>query len=451
MSSTVNMTENSLAEIAFDVSKEDFAEALKAAFRKNIKRFAIPGFRPGKAPMNLVMKYYGEGVLYDDAIEYAAGKAFTEAVTEHMLEPVSRPEIDEITEIGSDKGMKFTIKVTVKPEVRLGSYKGLGITREQPEINDEQVEQELNKIRERNARMIPAEDRAALDGDTANIDYEGFLDGVPFEGGKGSSYDLRIGSGTFIPGFEEQVIGRNIGEEFDVNVTFPEDYHSEELKGKAVVFKAKLNGIKVKELPEADDEFAKDVSEFDTIAEYKESLRAKLIETAQKNADLDFEEKLVKAVVDGSEVSIPDVMTENETDRMIDEQSSRMKYQGIELEQYLQYMGQDMGSFRESLKETAFSRVKTNLVMEALGKELAFEVSDEDNENELNRIAEQYGLKAEDVKAQFSDDLSFIKGNVIFRKTIDYLKSEASEAAPVKKKTTKKTKKTDTEAERSQL
>ena len=439
MSSTVKIGENSLAEIAFDISKEEFAEALNVAFRKNIKRFAIPGFRPGKAPMNLVVKYYGEGVLYDDAIEYTAEKAYTEAVSEHSLDPVSRPQIDEISEIGSDKGVKFTIKVTVKPEVELGEYSGLGITKDEPVISDEEVDKELEKVRERNARMIPVEDRAVLDGDTANIDYEGFLDGVPFDGGKGSSYDLRIGSGTFIPGFEEQVIGRNEGDEFDVNVTFPEEYHSEELKGKAVVFKVKLNSIKAKELPEIDDEFAKDVSEFDTIVEYKDSLRTKLTETALKNADIDFEEKLVKAVVDRSKVNVPDVMTENEIDRMIDEQASRMKYQGIELEQYLQYMGQDMQSFRDSLKEAALDRVRTNLVMESLGKKLAIEVSDDETDAEIARLSEQYGLKPEEIKAQFDGNLSFIKENVIFRKTIDYLKNEDSSVSD-KPKTEKKPK-----------
>ncbi|NCU26768.1 trigger factor [Candidatus Nomurabacteria bacterium] len=370
---------------------------------------------------------------------YTAEKAYTEAVSEHSLDPVSRPQIDEISEIGSDKGVKFTIKVTVKPEVELGEYSGLGITKDEPVISDEEVDKELEKVRERNARMIPVEDRAVLDGDTANIDYEGFLDGVPFDGGKGSSYDLRIGSGTFIPGFEEQVIGRNEGDEFDVNVTFPEEYHSEELKGKAVVFKVKLNSIKAKELPEIDDEFAKDVSEFDTIVEYKDSLRTKLTETALKNADIDFEEKLVKAVVAGSKVNVPDVMTENEIDRMIDEQASRMKYQGIELEQYLQYMGQDMQSFRDSLKEAALDRVRTNLVMESLGKKLAIEVSDDETDAEIARLSEQYGLKPEEIKAQFDGNLSFIKENVIFRKTIDYLKNEDSSVSD-KPKTEKKPK-----------
>lgn len=427
MNTTINKKDNSLVEIAFEIPKEDFLEALKKAFQKNIKKYSIPGFRPGKAPMNIVTKYYGEGVLYDDAIEIIAEQSYAEAIKEHGLDPVSRPQIDEITEIGSDKGVKFTINVTVKPTVTLGDYKGIKVAKAPVEITDGQIDAEFDKVRERNARMIPVEDRAVLSGDTANIDYEGFLDGKLFEGGKGSSYDLRIGSNTFIPGFEEQVIGRTPSEEFDVNVTFPEDYHSEDLKGKAVVFKAKVNSIKFKELPVADDEFAKDVSEFDSLAEYKDSLRAKLLETATKNVEIDYEESIVSQVVDGSTVEVPEIMIENETDKMVDEQTSRMKYQGIELEQYLQYIGQDMKAFREGLKESASRRVKTNLVMEAIGKELAFEISDEDIEKEVNDISEQYHMNIEDVKAQFAGNDFYFRESITLKKTLEYLKNETVE------------------------
>lgn len=427
MSTTINKKDNNLVEIAFEIPKEDFLEALKKAFQKNIKKFSIPGFRPGKAPMNIVTKYYGEGVLYDDAIEIIAEQSYVEAIKEYGLDPVSRPQIDEITEIGSDKGVKFTINVTVKPTVTLGDYKGVKVAKTPVEITDSQIDAELDKVRERNARMIPVEDRAVLSGDTANIDYEGFLDGKLFEGGKGSSYDLRIGSNTFIPGFEEQVIGRTLGEEFDVDVTFPEDYHSEDLKGKAVVFKVKVNSIKFKELPVADDEFAKDVSEFDSLAEYKDSLRAKLLETATKNAEIDYEESIVGQVVDGSTVEVPEIMIENETDKMVEEQTNRMKYQGIELEQYLQYIGQDMKAFREGLKVNASRRVKTNLVMEAIGKELAFEISDEDIEKEVNDISEQYHMNIEDIKAQFAGNDSYFRESITFKKTLEYLKNESIE------------------------
>jgi len=425
MSSVVNKKENHLVEIVFDIPADKFKEALNKAFKKNAKKFSIPGFRPGKAPMNIVTKYYGEGVLYDDAIEDIAQSSYTEAIEEHSLEVVSRPEISEVSEIGSDKGIKFSINVTVKPEVKLGKYKGVEAPKGKLDITDDDVLKELDKVRERNSRMVPVEDRAVLTGDTANIDYEGLLEGVPFEGGQGNAYDLRIGSNSFIPGFEEQVIGREIGEEFDVNVTFPEDYHAENLKGKAVVFKAKVNSIKVKELPEADDEFAKDVSEFDTLEEYKASLKEKLIESGQKRIDSEFENEVVKAVVDNSEVEVPEVMIESEVDTMVEEQSNRMKYQGIELEQYLQYMGQDMSAFRENLKVNAANSVKSRLVIEAIGKELNLEITQEDIDSEIESIAKQYKMEKEDIKKQFADDDSYFKQSITVKKTIDFLKSEA--------------------------
>jgi len=293
MSSVINKKENSIVEIDFDISAEDFKDALKKSFQKNAKKFNVPGFRPGKAPMNIITKYYGEGALYDDAIEIIANDSYVKAVEEHQISPVSRPEINNVSEIGSGKGVKFSILVTVKPEVTLGQYKGIEVIRTVPGVTAEQVDAELDKVRERNARMLPVEDREALTGDTVNIDYEGFLEGVPFDGGKGAGYDLKIGSGTFIPGFEEQVIGRAVNDEFAINVTFPEDYQKDELKGKAVVFKVKVNTIKIKELPQVDDEFAKDVSEFNTLQEYKESLRMKLMETAQKKSDAEFEEQVL--------------------------------------------------------------------------------------------------------------------------------------------------------------
>ena len=425
MSSVINKKENSIIEIDFDISVEEFKEALRKSFQKNAKKFNVPGFRPGKAPMNIITKYYGEGALYDDAIEFVANTSYVQAIEEHHLNPVSRPEIGNITEIGSDKGVKFTIVVTVKPDVTLGQYKGIEVEKTVPEITAEQVEAELDKVRERNARMIPIEDREALTGDTVNIDYEGFLDGVPFDGGKGTGYDLKIGSGTFIPGFEEQVIGHANNDSFDVNVTFPEDYQKDELKGKAVVFKVTVNSIKVKELPLADDEFAKDVSEFNTLIEYKDSLRAKLMDTAQKKADADFEDKILAKVVENASVEIPAAMIENELDRMIDEQSQRMSYQGIQLEQYLQYIGQDMAAFREGLKDSAMNRVKTNLVIEAVGKAEAIEASPEEIDEEIRRIADQYKMKEEDIRKQFESDLSIFSQDVILRKAMDLLKAEA--------------------------
>ncbi len=440
MSSKVKIDDKSLAIIDFEVSAEDFTKALETVFNRHRKKFQIPGFRPGKAPMNLVMKYYGEGVLYEEAIEECANKAYSEAVEEHDLDPVSHPEIDEIHEIGQDKGLKFSLKVTVKPQVTLGEYKTLDVSKDSVRITAKEVDAELDKLRERNSRMVPVEDRPVLEGDTANIDYEGFLDDVPFDGGKGASYDLRIGSKTFIPGFEEQVIGREVGEEFDVNVTFPEEYHSEDLKGKDVVFKVKVNSVKMQELPELDDEFAKDVSEFDTLEEYKNSIKDKLRDEAKEKADNDFDFKLRDMVVQNATVEIPEVMVEHEVDMMVQEQASGLRYQGLELEQYLQYIGQDMNSFREGMQEQAASKVKTNLVMEALGKELAFEVTDEEIEAQIEKIAEQYGMPADDIRNRFGTEDSFLKESIIHDKTMDYLRAENPPVAKSKSKSKPKAK-----------
>ncbi|MGI6334711.1 MAG: trigger factor [Saccharofermentanales bacterium] len=391
-----------------------FPMPFRRAFRKNASRFSVPGFRKGKAPMSIVTKYYGEGVLYDDAIEFAATPAYAAAIEEHDLEPVVRPEMD-ILEISRETGMKFTVTITVKPEVELGQYRGVEVIMPEYTVSDEDVEKELLRIQERNSRLIPVEDRAVQEGDTANIDYEGFLDEVPFEGGKGASYDLRIGSNTFIPGFEEQLIGHNAGESFDIDVTFPEDYANEELKGKAVVFKVTINEIKTRELPVLDDEFAKDVSEFDTLAEYKESLRAKQAESAQKRAEAEFEDNVVKTVVANATVDIPDVMIEQEVDRMVAEQRNQMRYQGIELEQYLEYLGQTLDSFKEHMRETAGNRVRTQLVMETISKKEDIRADAEEIEAEIERMATMYGMKAEDLRERIPPAKMILSEKALFR------------------------------------
>lgn len=430
MASVMEKKEKNVVTLTIDVSPEAFAEALQRAFAKNKNRFSVPGFRKGKAPMQIVTKYYGEGVLYDDAIDFAATPAYTAAIKEHGIEPVSRPDMD-IIEIGREVGLKFTVDVTVKPEVELGQYKGVEAVMPVVEITDEDVERELKSVQERNSRQIMIEDRAVQEGDTANIDYEGFLDGVPFEGGKGADYDLKIGSNTFIPGFEEQLIGKNAGEEFDIDVTFPEDYGSEELKGKAVVFHIKLNEIKVRELPELDDEFAKDVSEFDTLDEYKASLREKLADNAQKRADGTFEDNVVQAVSANATVDIPDAMIDREVEQMIQEQSQQMRYQGIELEQYLGYIGQTMDAFREQLRDAASRRILMSLVIEAVAKAENIEASEEEVEAEIERLAGMYQMKAEDLKSRMlGDDDNFVKENVIRQKAVELLKAEAVKIAP---------------------
>ena len=430
MASTMEKKENNMVVLTIDVPAADFADALQRSFRKNAGRFNIPGFRKGKAPMALVTKYYGEGVLYDDAIEFAATPAYTAAIAEHGLEPVSRPDMD-ILEISRETGIKFTVAVTVKPEVTLGQYIGVEAVMPESSVSDEEVEKELGRVQERNSRMIPVEDRAVQDGDTANIDYEGFLEGVPFEGGKGASYDLKIGSNSFIPGFEEKIIGHNSGESFDIDVTFPEEYHSEELKGKAVVFKVTVNSVKTRELPVLDDEFAKDVSEFDTLAEYRESLRAKLLETATKRAEGTFEENVIQAAMNNATVNIPDVMIDTEIDHMVDEQKNQMRYQGIELEQYLGYIGQSIDTFKEQLRSPAEQRVLSQLVLAAIGKAEQIEATEEELDAEIERMAAMYGMTAEDLKSRIAPgDNSFVRDSVIHRKTVEKLTASAVKIAP---------------------
>ena len=373
--------------------------------------------------MSIVTKYYGEGVLYDDAIEFAATPAYAAAIDEHGLEPVVRPEMD-ILEISRETGMKFTVTITVKPEVELGQYRDVEVIMPEYTVSDEDVEKELLRIQERNSRLIPVEDRAVQEGDTANIDYEGFLNEVPFEGGKGASYDLKIGSNIFIPGFEEQLIGHHAGESFDIDVTCPEDYANEELKGQAV-FKVTINEIKIRELPVLDDEFAKDVSEFDTLT----STGRVCVPTdgiRPKRAEGEFKDNVVKTVVANATVDIPNVMIDQEIDRMAAEQRNQMRYQGIELEQYLEYLGQTLDAFKEQMRETAENRIRTQLVMEAISKKEEIQADPEEIEEEIERMATMYGMKAEDLRERIpvgEDD--FVEESVISRKTVELLTASA--------------------------
>jgi len=429
MASVLDKKENNVATLTIEVSPEEFVEALQRSFRKNAGKFNVPGFRKGKAPLGIVTKYYGEGVLYDDAIDFAATPAYSAAMVEYGLEPVDQPDMD-IQAIGREVGLKFTVTVTIKPDVQLGQYRGVEAVMPEYPVTDEDVERELTRVRERNSRMIPIEDRAVQDGDTANIDYEGFVDEVAFEGGKGASYDLKIGSNTFIPGFEEQLVGHNSGDEFDISVSFPEDYSSEDLKGKTARFHVKINAIKVRELPELDDEFAKDVSEFDTLAEYRESIRAKQAESNQNRAKGAFEDNVIQAVVKNATAEIPAVMIDHEIEHMIEEQNSRMQYQGINLEQYLGYMGQTMESFKEELRAPAETRVKTSLALDAIIKAESFEVSDEEINQEFERMAAQYGMKTEEIKERLGGNDGYIRENVIRQKAVAMLTEAAIKIAP---------------------
>lgn len=424
MASLLERKENHVVVLTIDISKEDFAQAVQKSFQKNKNRFQIPGFRKGKAPYHMVKQYYGDGALYDDAIDFVVGPAYAEAVKENDLKVVSKPDLD-ILEIGSDKGLKFTVTVTEKPTVTLGNYKGVEAPYHYHAATEEDVNKELERVLDRNARMIPASDRPIQDGDTATIDYEGFADGIAFAGGKGENYDLKIGSQSFIPGFEEQLVGHSEGEEFAITVNFPEDYHSEELKGKEATFQIKINSVKTRELPTLDDEFAKDVSEFDTLDEYKADILAKKEEQAKNHAEADFQNAVVKAVCDLATVDVPQCMIDTEVDQLIDEQSNRMKYQGIQLEQYLQYVNQTMEDFREGMIPVAMTRVKSNLVVEAVVKAEQLTATDDEVDAEAEKMATQYGMKKEDLLSRLGDNDSFIRESIASQKAVEMMTAAA--------------------------
>ena len=409
-------------ELEFKVSKEVFADAVSKAFRKANAEITVPGFRKGKAPRSVVEKMYGAEIFFNDAIDALLPDAYADAVEAAGIEPVARPEVD-ITACSKEEGFTAVAKVVVKPEVEVKEYKGLKATKKVAAVTDEEVEAELNTLRERNGRMVEVEGRKAELNDTANIDFEGFVDEVAFEGGKGEGFDLLLGSGQFIPGFEEQIVGHEIGEEFDVNVTFPEEYHATELAGKPAVFKTKLNSLKAKELPELDDEFAKDVSEFDTLDELKADIRKAKEERAAQQAELDVENTLVDAVVASMEAVIPEEMVESRIDEMVRDFEGRMSQQGLQLATYLQYTGMEMESFRKTFREQAEQQVKIRLALEKVAAVENITVSDEEVEAELAKIAEAYKMQLEQVKS-FIPAVE-IKKDLAINKAIDFIKENA--------------------------
>ena len=409
-------------ELEFKVSAEVFADAVTKAFKKANKDITVPGFRKGKAPRNVVEKMYGAEVFFNDAIDAILPDAYADAVEAAGIEPVARPEVD-IKVCSKEEGFVAVAKVVVKPEVKVNEYKGLKATRKSAVVEDAAVEAELNTLRERNGRLVEVEGRKAELNDTANIDFEGFVDEVAFEGGKGEGFDLLLGSGQFIPGFEEQIVGHEIGEEFDVNVTFPEEYHATDLAGKAAVFKTKLNSLKVKELPDLDDEVAKDVSEFDTLDELKADIRKAKEERAAQEAELEVENSLVDAVVASMEAIIPEEMTENRIDELVRDFEGRMAQQGLQLATYLQYTGMEMESFRKTFREQAEQQVKIRLALEKVAEMENLTASDEEVEAELAKIAEAYKMKLEQVKA-FIPAVE-IRKDLVINKAIDFIKENA--------------------------
>ena len=404
MSLQVEKLEKNMAKLTIEVSAEEFDAAIEKAYQKNKGKMNIQGFRKGKAPRQMIEKMYGVGVFYEDAANIIIPEAYSKEVAECKdIEIVSQPEID-VVQIEKGKSFIFTAVVATKPEVELGEYKGIQVEVAVPEINDEDVEKELKKAQEEQARTVPVEDRAVADGDIATIDFEGFVDGVAFEGGKGTDYALTIGSHSFIDTFEEQLIGKNIGEEVEVNVTFPEEYHAEELKGKPALFKVTIKEIKVKELPELDDDFAQDVSDFDTLAEYKEDIKAKLVEKAEKVAKNEKEEKLIDAIIANSKMDIPEAMIETQQDQMVREFANRIASQGLSFDQYMQFTGMTMDAMKEQMKPQALKRIQVRLVLEAIAAKEAFEITEEDIEKELETMASMYQMDIAKLKEIVSDN-----------------------------------------------
>ncbi|MBR5468446.1 MAG: trigger factor [Firmicutes bacterium] len=408
-------------ELEFKVGKDVFEPAVTKAFRKANAEITVPGFRKGKAPRKVVEKMYGEEIFFNDAIDAILPDAYAEAVEAAGIAPVARPTVD-ITEC-SNEGFTAKVTVVVKPEVTVNEYKGLKATKKAVVVTDEEIEAELNVLRDRNGRLVEVEGRKAELNDTANIDFEGFVDEVAFEGGKGESFDLLLGSGQFIPGFEDQIVGHEVGEEFDVNVTFPEEYHATDLAGKAAVFKTKLNSLKAKELPELDDEFAKDVSEFDTLDELKADIRKAHEERAAAQAELEVENTLVDAVVASMEAVVPEEMVEARIDEQVRDFEGRMAQQGLQLNTYLTYTGMTMEAFRKTFAEQAEQQVKIRLALEKVAELENLTVSEEEVEAELAKIAEAYKMKLEQVKA-FIPAVE-IKKDIAINKAIDFVKENA--------------------------
>lgn len=403
MSLQVEKLEKNMAKLTIEVSAEEFDKAIDKAYQKNKGKINIPGFRKGKAPRQMIEKMYGVGVFYEDAANIIIPDAYSKEVSECTdIEIVSQPEID-VVQIEKGKPFIFTAEVALKPEVELGKYTGITVEVAAPEVKDEDVEAELKKVQEEQARTIPVEDRAVADGDMTTIDFEGFIDGVPFEGGKGTDYPLTIGSHSFIDTFEEQLIGKNIGEEVEVNVTFPEEYHAEELKGKPAMFKVTVKEIKVKELPELDDDFAQDVSDFDTLAEYKEDIKKKLTEKAEAAAKNEKEEKVIDAIIADAKMDIPDAMVATQQDQMIRDFAGRLAQQGLSFDQYMQFTGMTMDMMKEQMKPQALKRIQVRLVLEAIAAKEAFEVTEEDINKELETMAEMYKMDIDKLKEMVSD------------------------------------------------
>lgn len=425
MSVQVEKLEKNMAKLTVEVSAEDFKAAIKKAFNKNKNRFAIPGFRKGKAPQAMIEKMYGEGVFYEDAADEAINASYAEAMKESGLDIVSRPEVT-IEKIGKDEPFVYSALVAVKPEVTLGQYKGVEVEKADASVSAEDVEAELKKVQEQNARLLTVEDRGVEDGDQTVIDFEGFVDGKGFEGGKAEDYPLTIGSHSFIDTFEEQLIGKKIGEECEVNVTFPTEYHAADLAGKPATFKVTVKEIKVKELPELNDEFASEVSEFDTLDEYKKDVEKKLVEKKEIEANSKNEDAVVAKVVENATMEIPDKMIDAQAENMVQDMARRMQSQGLSLDMYLKYTGMTVEQMKEQARPDAEKRIRTRLVLEAIAKAENIQISDEKVDEEVAKMAEAYKMEVEKLKSYMSEsDVKQMKEDLAVQQAVDLLVAEA--------------------------
>ena len=425
MSVQVEKLEKNMAKLTVEVSAEDFKAAIKKAFNKNKNRFSIPGFRKGKAPQAMIEKMYGEGVFYEDAADEAINASYAEAMKESGLDIVSRPEVT-IEKIGKDEPFVYSALVAVKPEVTLGQYKGVEVEKADASVSAEDVEAELKKVQEQNARLLTVEDRGVEDGDQTVIDFEGFVDGKGFEGGKAEDYPLTIGSHSFIDTFEEQLIGKNIGEECEVNVTFPTEYHAADLAGKPATFKVTVKEIKVKELPELNDEFASEVSEFDTLDEYKKDVEKKLAEKKEIEANSKNEDAVVAKVVENASMEIPDKMIDAQAENMVQDMARRMQSQGLSLDMYLKYTGMTVEQMKEQARPDAEKRIRTRLVLEAVAQAENIQISDEKVDEEVAKMAEAYKMEVDKLKSYMSEsDIKQMKEDLAVQQAVDLLVAEA--------------------------
>ncbi len=427
MSVQVENLEKNMVKLTIEVAAEELEKALQAVYQKEKGRISLPGFRKGKVPRAMIEKMYGPEIFFEDAANMLIGQEYPKAVDESGVDVVSRPEID-VTQIEKGKPFIFTAEVAVRPEVTLGEYKGVQVTKIDMKVTEEEMQAELDRERKSNARTITVEDRAVQDGDTAVIDFEGFVDGVAFEGGKGENHSLVIGSHSFIEGFEEQLIGKNTGDELDVNVTFPEEYHAAELAGKPAVFKVKINEIKMEELPELDDEFAQDVSEFDTLDEYKQSVEKKIIERKETEGKRAQENEAIDKIVEVSEMEIPDVMVDNQARSMIDDFANRISQQGLSMEQYMQFSGTTVDQMLEQMKPEALKRIQSTLVLEEIVKKEDIQISEEDIDAEIERMAGMYGMDAAELKEYMGEsEKESMKMELGIQKAIELIMDQAVE------------------------